>query len=95
MGYYYDWIERKWLTGEQVKPTAHQRRLRLRRRTLLQELLTEIEQGGDTGLYAGLLARTLVQTDEELMRQLGRQIADITAQDESAKHHQRSDAAQL
>jgi hypothetical protein len=35
-------------------------------------------------LYARLLSRSLIATDELLMKELGRQIVDLTAEDEKA-----------
>jgi hypothetical protein len=81
MGFYFDWVDRKWVPKDHdARPTPAQRRQRERRRTLLGNLITEIEQGGNgvTCLYAGLLARTLVQADEELMQEYGKQVVHIT-----------------
>jgi len=70
MGYFWDALEDKW------KPIDHHRRLTPeqravldRRRQLIQQLMVEIEHGdGVTALYAGLLARTLTASDQELIR---------------------------
>ena len=80
MGYYYDWVDRKWVPKSHAKPTPRRLRLRLRRRSLLQNLITEIEHGNDsvTRLYASMLTRSLLQSDEELMREFGRQVADLS-----------------
>jgi hypothetical protein len=52
-----------------------------RRRTLIAELLTEIAEShaSDATLYATMLARALVTTDEELMKEYGKQVAHVTA----------------
>jgi hypothetical protein len=81
MGYYYDWINGKWIERERRdKPTMGPSvRRRKRRRTLIVELLTEIAEGNnsDAILYATMLARALVTTDEELMREYGKQVVAI------------------
>jgi hypothetical protein len=82
MGYYYDWVNRQWVSRNHAEPTPVQRQQRARRRTLLDDLITDIEHGrnGEAYLYAGLLARTLVTTDEELMREFGKQVVRITGE---------------
>jgi hypothetical protein len=81
MGYYYDWINEKWVERERgCRPTIGPSvRRRKRRRTLIAELLTEIAEShdGDATLYATMLARALVTTDEELMKEFGEQVAAI------------------
>jgi hypothetical protein len=54
--------------------------------SLIAQLLAEITEGrnSDATLYAALLARALVTTDEELMREYGQQIADATAGEKAA-----------
>jgi hypothetical protein len=80
MGYYYDWVDSRWL------PIDHQRRVTLkqqrridRRRDLLQRLLLEIARGNNsvTRLYAQLLARALLQTDEMIMREDGQRVVGL------------------
>jgi hypothetical protein len=87
MGYYYDWVDRQWVPKSHTQPTPRQRRARLRRRSLLQDLITEIEHGHDsvTRLYASLLTGSLLQSDEELMREFGRQVADLSHQSVKAE----------
>jgi hypothetical protein len=88
MGYYYDWINAKWIERERgLRPTIGPSvRRRRRRRTLIGELLTEIAEGHDSDatLYATLLARALVTTDEELMKEYGEHIAHVSAGEEAA-----------
>jgi hypothetical protein len=82
MGYYYDWVDRKWVPRQDATPTPAQRRLTARRRDLIRNLLTEIEHHGDSVvyLYTALLTRTLVQRDEELMREFGKQVVGATSE---------------
>jgi hypothetical protein len=87
MGFYYDWLERKWQPSDRARElTLPQRQQIARRRALLDQVCTEIERGGnsDTGLYARLLARALVRTDELLMREHGKQVAVLTDPDMAA-----------
>jgi hypothetical protein len=77
MGWYYDWIAKKWQPRK--APSQRQRQHHSRRRVLLRDLLGEIDTGDSvTKLYAGLLARAVVARDQELMREYGRQIAEQT-----------------
>ncbi len=49
----------------------------LGRARLLRDLLAELGDGGSINqLYAGLLARTLIGSDEELMRIFGEEVAE-------------------
>jgi len=50
--------------------------------SLIAQLLAEITEGRNSD--ATLLARALVTTDEELMREYGQQIADATAGEKAA-----------
>jgi hypothetical protein len=78
MGYYYDWLERKWLPRQHRQLSLRERSEQSRRGALLHGLLVEIS-GGDSvsSLYAGLLARRLIGDDEELMRTFGKQLAEL------------------
>ncbi len=80
MGYYYDWLERKWLPKSAVKLTPEQQSRRKFRRDLIADLLLEIENGGDgvACLYATLLAHTLIATDEDLMGDYGQCVAELS-----------------
>ena len=81
MGYYFDWLEKKWPPKQDLQPTLRQRTQRARHRAMLRELITEIEEGdGVTRLYASLLARCLVSGDEALMRELGQQVAEMAVE---------------
>jgi hypothetical protein len=77
MSWYYDWIEKKWQPKQE--PSSCQRQQHPRRRTLLRDLLGEIDTGDSvTKLYAGLLARAVVAQDQELMKEYGKRIAEQT-----------------
>jgi hypothetical protein len=78
-GFYYDWLERKWLPRHPPRQlTAAEQQLRQRRTRLLADLIAELNDGGSVEqLYGGLLARQLISADEELMRQYGRQVAEL------------------
>ena len=77
-GYYFDWLEKKWLPRQHRELSQQQQRQRSRRVQLLRDLLAEIGSGDSVSqLYAALLARTLVGQDEELMRQYGQQVAGL------------------
>ena len=93
MGYYYDHVDRKW------EPIDHDRRLtgkqkqRLsRRKHLIVDLLTEINTGQNsvTALYAGLLARALVKTDELLMREYGETVIKVASENKAESRVQLS-----
>jgi hypothetical protein len=87
MGDYYDWIEGRWEPIDHARTlTPRTRRQITRRKTLIDHLVIEIEEGGDavTRLYAQLLARTLVKTDEVLMRECGRRIAAMSGERQAA-----------
>jgi hypothetical protein len=84
MGFYYDYVDRKYQEIDHHRElTPQQKRSISRRRSLLDELFAEIEHGGDSnaGLYARMLARALVKTDEILMRDLGEQVGVLTDPD--------------
>jgi hypothetical protein len=81
MPYYYDWVEGKWQESNRNRDrTPKQRRALSRRSNLIEELIREIELGDNSfaKLYAGLLARTLACTDENLCRQWGKPLEDIS-----------------
>lgn len=84
MGFYFDWIEQKWRPiNHNRKINPYQKRCIFRRRELIEDLLREIASGGNmmTGLYANLLLRTLVKTDESLMRQYGERVAKLSPEE--------------
>ena len=90
MGYYFDWVNQKYHPIEhdrEITP-ALQRKL-VRRAQLVTALVTEIEKGGDqiTRMYANLLARTLVCTDELLMREHGERVAKLSLDEPRKKRH--------
>jgi hypothetical protein len=78
MGYYFDWVNGKW----QEKSRGRRRHPRFTaREALLPGLIDEIENGdSETKLYAGLLARSIVVWDEQLMRAFGKQVARVTGE---------------
>ncbi len=77
MGFYYDWCDEKWKPIDHDRALTAAQRRQLSARGRLIEILIEEISGGDsiTALYAGLLARTLVATDEVLMRKYGERIS--------------------
>jgi hypothetical protein len=76
--FYYDWLAQTWTPRPSTKRTAAQKSRCKLRHNLLSNLLVEIEHGGNgvARLYALLLARTLVATDEILMREFGKHVAE-------------------
>ena len=80
MGYYYDWIAEQWREGRCTELRRAERARNAQRRTLLLGLLNEIGAGGDSvaTLYANLLARQLITSDETLMREFGRDVVNQT-----------------
>jgi hypothetical protein len=75
--YYYDWVQERWVEPTSTESTPAQKRQCARRRDLIEGLLDEIAAGdGITTLYAGLLARQLITTDEVLMRAYGREVVN-------------------
>jgi hypothetical protein len=107
MGYFWDELERKWISRPRRERTHRDRRRVARRDKLLTELVAEIEdaraparpsEGEDeeyfamtqrndraAKLYAALLVRALVGTDELLMKNWGERIARVTAGGERVK----------
>jgi hypothetical protein len=79
MGFYYDWINSRWVDKQHAhEPTP---RRRAAQQNLLPALLVEMEQGSsETRLYAGLLARAIVVQDYGLMREYGKQVARLTGE---------------
>ncbi len=78
MGYYYDWFDGKWVPiDHDRKLTRSQQRLLSRRRILIDEVLAEIDSGGTVGLYARMLLRELVRSDEALMREYSKEVARL------------------
>lgn len=93
MGYYYDHIEEKWQPIDHDRVlTAKQKRRLSRRRLLIEDLITEIERGCNslTHLYASLLLRTLVKTDELLMREYGETVSKVATEDKARSRAQLS-----
>jgi hypothetical protein len=83
MGGYYDWVDRKWVLSGRHYRRGNISLRRVQRKTLLEGLLREIdkEKGSVTCMYASLLARAIVQADEELMRDFGRRVVQVTEKD--------------
>jgi hypothetical protein len=84
MRYYWDHVAEKWQETTQSRSYTRERGMQLKRRSnLIADLIAEIEQGQDSvcKLYAQLLARSLVQSDELLMRDCGEQVAKLAATD--------------
>jgi hypothetical protein len=80
-GFFYDWLEKKWLPCQRSRAqvlSPQEQNQRSRRARLLRDLLTEMQAGGDSvsRLYVGLLARSLLSADEELMRAFGKEVAE-------------------
>lgn len=77
MGYYYDWLNSRWVEKSSIPPK--QPRRTIPRQTLLTALLEEMVKGdSETQLWAGLLARKLIVGDECLMKQFGKKVAMLT-----------------
>lgn len=88
MGYYFDYIDKRWLPKRQRSITAQQRRDLIRRKGLVAEVVEEIECGDDrvARLYAVMLARALVKTDESLMTEFGKRLAAVAGQSGPKSH---------
>jgi hypothetical protein len=76
MAYVWNPLTERWkeLDRDCREATPAQRRRTARRRELIQALLAELEAAPADGvavLYAGLLARYLVESDDLLLRELG------------------------
>jgi hypothetical protein len=81
MGYYYDRITERWVPRDHDrKITPGVRRVLDRRANLIEDLITEINApaNSDAILYASLLARSLVASDEILMKEFGEEIVRLT-----------------
>lgn len=80
MGYFYDWLENRWVPidhGRRLTPA--QRRQIERHRQLVTDLITEVQKSrGEIRLYASLLVRALVSSEELLMGEFGRQVAQLS-----------------
>ena len=77
MGYYYDWLNSRWVEKSLTPPK--QPRREIPRQDLLTALIEEMVEGdSETCLYAGLLARKLIVGNEVLMRQFGKKVARLT-----------------
>ena len=96
MGFYYDRIDEKWVPlDHDRKLTSRQRRELARHKALLICLLAELKTGNNSNsvitLYARMLARALVQSDQELMQALGQRVAQRTGMEESLPRDNPSD----
>ena len=81
MGYYYDWLEQKWAPIDHGRTLNRREQRRIdRRRALIDDLILEFKCGrdGQIALFAGLLLRALVRSDEQLMRDRGEAIANVS-----------------
>jgi hypothetical protein len=80
MGYFYDWVDQRWQPLDHHRRlTGVQRRQINRRRNVLADLLVEMIEGDSTTqLYAGLLARTLICADQDLMREFGERVVKLS-----------------
>jgi len=77
MGYYFDWLNEKWVEKPAVQPRRPHRMFP--RRTLVTALVEEMLKGdSEAKLYAAMLARKLIVGDRELMAEFGKQIAAMT-----------------
>jgi hypothetical protein len=75
---YYDWFDHKW----RDRPRVIRNRLCEEQKRLIDVLFSNVVQnaGSAAQLYAGLLARTLVSLDPELMQRYGRYVARRTGE---------------
>jgi hypothetical protein len=82
MGYYFDWINRRWVEKSQQRVQVDARLVH--HHHLLKILLPEIErERGEIQLYASLLARVLVTNSAEPQREhfmelFGEKLANLT-----------------
>ena len=80
MGFYYDWLNMKWVEKPAVQSKPPFRIIP--RQTLIEALIEEIEKGdSETKLFAGLLARKLIVGNPFLMKEFGKQVADISGKE--------------
>jgi hypothetical protein len=81
MGYYYDWLESRWIPIDHNRVLTREQRQRIvRRGNLIADLIEEIEADDSSSvlkLFAGLAARALAASDELLLRDWGEQLAKI------------------
>ena len=83
MGYYWDAVEEKWPPIDHDRVLSQSERLTIERRgELIEQLLMEMHRpaSGPTRLYASLLARALVGSDEELARRYSGEVAVATTE---------------
>jgi hypothetical protein len=68
-------------TGPAIAAAERQRKRRLRRDRLIDDVMKEYRIGGDPimRLYTWLLARALCQTSERLMRERGKEIVNAAS----------------
>jgi hypothetical protein len=77
MGYYYNWVDAKWVEKPLIAPKPPRRAVP--RRTLVTALMEEMSKGdSEARLYAELLARKLIVGDEGLMKEFGKTVAEMT-----------------
>jgi len=89
MGYYFDWLNERWVEKPLVQPRRPRRTCS--RRTLVTALVEEMQKGDcEAKLYAGLLVRKLIIGDMALMSEFGKQIAAMIKT--SVKERQRASA---
>jgi hypothetical protein len=84
MRYFWDYIENIWQPTERSKELTRKRHRRIARRSqLIEDLFREIDLGRNsiTSLYANMLARALVQTDEKIMKEYGKRVAELSTDD--------------
>lgn len=75
-GFIYDWNVGKWLPKQHRELSFADRRHHARRQRLLYCLLIEMRSGdGIAAMYANLLARHLIGTDQDLMHDYGERVA--------------------
>jgi hypothetical protein len=81
MGYYWHTLDRRWRPMDHSQPSPQLRRQRIRRSKLMTDLFAEMQDGNSvTKLYAGLLARALIDADQELMREFGERVVECTSE---------------
>ena len=80
MGYYYNHLEKRWDPIDHDRQLSREQKQQIaRRKTLITALITEIEESNDSlvKLYLGLAARSLVATDELLVRSHSERLAKL------------------
>jgi hypothetical protein len=90
MRYHWDYIEKDWKPNQHPDQLTRKRHRRIIRRSqLIEDLMREIDLGSNsiTSLYANMLARALVQTDEKIMSEYGKRVAELSATDSKRETH--------